>query len=1183
MGRLKFGVVGVVVLGSLQSVANAQTSVRLDTKPETPAVADLGGTATLDIITLRAGMPGAPLRFGNVVPGSERVQLNNRLLVSGTDYAMDYATGVVYLKGVQKPGDSVTVSYRYKSGVATSANTSNFAGLGAMKFSLLPGAMNLTMGLGITERAADGSILRSNLYGGNNSFKFGQGGNLKGIFLYGERTATQNQAGLNFDQNAKPGEASKEEGKSTFLVQNFRSALMGGEITADYQDISKNFTGYSALKQSGVSDQDIARLTNERGLTRNGFGFKDVKVGGMAFTDGNKTVRDATGGIRWRNYGMANSSLKMSFSSQQVDNTFQRFKDLSEADREQLSRERGMSRENFAGEFNQKLGKLGFSDSSIQDDISKKGIRKREMTLDTSKMKLGFGEQEVDNGFSRIGSLMGAEQAAYGREAGVKRQWSSLSTTLSPKVGSFSFSQLELASSGQKYAARDLAYTGKTWSIEKSVRQSDLGFTRMNALQDAEMDASIKKIGAMYGPSVATRPEDRSRFLGSAGLTRDFTSLQAGLFKDMTVRFDDLKLRGQKDGGDVQTVSMNSKRYQASFRTQNLGSQFSEVNNMMDFERQRLGTLLGMKRTDLAFSADLGRARSFSFSQMEASTSAGGVQRTSLGYKAKGVELTAGARTVGSGFATASQLIDSEASLLSTFQGFAEKDVNLKWQVNSRLHLETFFQDAKNDTTFEERKVRNTIVDWTPDNNTRFNYTNLANGSTDPMKTLFSQSVERISLSRNLGKYGKLDLLQEQVNYDGSNNTQNDSRKSMFAWETKLNPTTSFRTEQTRTEYGNGTKEDISANTVSTELNKRTGVSVTEAKVDRTGENSDETKRNYGFWYDLGSGLRLSYGYVRQMNGETTGTSSSSVSFGQNAQRINPDQVGSVQQGKVGDIMMGGAYGTNQWESGNSVRTQSFSKVALSTAKPLKYGMLTDLKFNFGLDTAADYSRWTKEDRQVGFSGKYRKSAFSFDYHGQMAPSGDRGIDRTYKFQTDGDEKSWLRGGVAYKVRTLPNNQQIMVRDFNVTAQATKRVSVTNQLQTNPEVFRGDVILGSVPQASRSNKWQVDYKQDKNFTFGASWQQLLNDSNNARSTTGGINMKLFEASKSPLNLFYGLEEVGGNVTRRLTQRYTISYEQKPSANQMFSFFLGNVAYEHSIADGALRNNITFRLDYQFRF
>lgn len=130
--------------------------------------AELGGTPCVDMITLGTDGPGTPLRFGGIVPRSERVTLNGIDLIAGRDYSMDYGTGVVYLQRTQRTGDTLSVSYRY-SKKPGAASTMGLTGNSAMKFSLLPGTASVFMGLGFTERTADGKVLRSNVYGTQNS------------------------------------------------------------------------------------------------------------------------------------------------------------------------------------------------------------------------------------------------------------------------------------------------------------------------------------------------------------------------------------------------------------------------------------------------------------------------------------------------------------------------------------------------------------------------------------------------------------------------------------------------------------------------------------------------------------------------------------------------------------------------------------------------------------------------------------------------------------------------------------------------------------------------------------------------------------------------------------------------------------------------------------------------------
>jgi hypothetical protein len=1160
--------------------AGAQTPVKVDPEKEAPQQEKLGGTPALDMITLRATGPGTPLRFGNVVMGSERVMLDGQILTASRDYGMDYATGVVYLKRAQKAGQTLTVSYRYAEKPDPEA-AKRFTGFQGFKYSLVPGNLNLLMGLGMTERTADGRVMSGNIFGWQNSFKFGQG-SLSGLYVYGDRKQNTNQAGLQMDPNFKPGNASADEGKSQLILQNLSTKLMGGDVSFDYQDVSKNFSSFDTVRANGYDEKTVSRLHAERGLTRFGMAFKDVKFGSaLALSNSYRKVSDENGSLEWRSYGLQSGGLKVNYNSQTIDKNFARFKDIAEAEREQLMREAGMSRQNLAAEFAAKTNKLSFNQLNIKDDATGKTIRRSEYVLDTSRIKFNLGDQEVDTGFARFDSLMGPEKAAYGREAGLKRQWMGLQASILGKDSTLSFTQSFLSSPDGKFSAQNFGIGGKTWSLQHVSRKVDSKFKNLNAMNEGEMDSHIKSIANMYGPGVATRPEDRAAFQLSAGIDREYSSLSAQPFKGWNVSFAALELKGQKDGAKVDSLAVSNSQFSLTARRQALGKEFSEQASLMEFEKQRLGMVAGLDRTDFGFNMKLGGTKQMSVQQMAAQDPTGGVKRTMASYQDKKIDVQVATREVDPGFKNAGGLMDPEKDLLASLQGFNQRDAKVKWQILPNLSLDAFMFDAKNDETGAERMFRNTVLNWSPDRSSNVNYTRLEQKSNDPLSVLFANITERISFNKDFGKYGKLAILDERHSFDGKDAKQLDVRKQYLAYETKVDKRTQLRTEQSRTKFENGDKEDMRANTVSTQLTKNAGVSVTDVKIDRTDDKRDEKKRNYGFWIDLGNGLRVSYGYARHLNGDTEGTLVSSVTVGSNAQQVSPDKVNTTQAAQVGNMLIGGGYGVNQWDKDS--RTQAFTNVNLATAKPLNLGFMRDVKFSVGLDSSSDYAKWMKENRVANFSGRIGSNVFGYEYMSQMHPSGIRGIDRVFKLQTDQSDKRLLRASIFYKIRTMPTDELIMIRDFNITAKPLKNLEVTNQVQTNPEVARGDLFMGSLPQAARSNKWRMDWTKDSNFTLGASWQELVNEQSSARSTTGGVNMKLFGKSGSPLSLFYGVEQLSGNIARRTAHRYHIQFDQKPGQNQMFSLFAGNVSYEHSIADGQLRNNWTLRMNYQLRF
>lgn len=1190
MGRRSLRGLAWAVVMITPVLASPQNTFELT--PTAPPNTDivLGGTPSIDLIILQGSGPSVPLRHGNVMPGSERVEFDGRVLRRGSDYNMDYETGVVYLMRAQKPGQSLHVSYRYDATKTTDPAQPRLGGLSGFRFDVAPGALQMIMGFGVTERTADGNVLTSNLYGWNNSFSFA-GSSIKGLMLVGERQKVNARNAF----GAETQKGAVDEGKSRFLLQNFQTALAGGRLEADYQDISSNFSGFGAVQESGYEKSFVDSLQKEKGLKRLGIGITDVGVGGMKFSHSYRTVEDAKGSIDWRKLGMAAGNMQgafgfsMNWESRTVDKDFQRFRDIREADRDQLMREAGITRETLSGQLKASVARMAFSSEKIED-LSGNGIYKRSFELfdgakpDSSKIYFSIGDQHVEQGFNRMGSLLGPEQQAYGRELGLRRQWMAMHVGLFGAGSPIKYNVNAIRTNTGDFNASKLTANGKSWSLEHVNASVDKGFGALDALPDREKIEHIKTIANMYSPGGAGVNVDAERgwLNRSAGIDRNFTRLTAQPFKGWNMSFENLNLNGQTDSGSVQTVGLMGKGFSVNYRRQELGDNFNELYSLLDYERQRLGTISGLDRTDFGMSMKLG-SKQFTFTQLKADSPQGGMSRTVAHLQDRKLDVQVTTREVDPGFNAVNQMVDPEKDMLATMVGFKERDIKAKWQILPNLNLDLFWFDSNSDSLNQVKQLHNTIITWSPSKNTSFGFVKLQQKNDDPLQVLFSNLTERINLSHNFGRMGMFRYLQEKQDYNGIMTNLPDSTKEILSYEAKIDRRTSLKTEQTRTRFENGGKENVSNNTISTDLGKRAGVSVSEINVDRDGEGQDETKRNYGFWIDLGNGLRFSYGYARQLSGENNGTMSSGMSLSSNP--INNTNIGDVnntQSGQIGNMQVGGAYGVNEWDQ--TGRTQSFAKVQLGTVKPMRLAGLHDVRFNFGLDTQADFSNWLRENRLIQFSGKLGSNLLQYEYKGQMHQSGARGIDRTFRFATDQDPKRWLIASIMYKLRTLPWDDQVMIRDFSLSARPTKNMSITHKLQTNPEgPQRGDVILGSVPQPFRKNEWRMDYKASDNLTIGGVFDEIRLEQNNSMARKGGVNMVLFQGLGSPLNLYYGVEQNDVGGVRRTAHRYHIRYDQRPGVNQIFSMFVGNEAFEHGITPGQKRQNWTVRVDYQLKF
>ncbi len=1193
------------LVGALPLAVSAQTPTATTT--DAKGVAAVGGVATVDFVSLRAGNLGAPLRFGHLIAGSESIQVNGQLLASGADYAVDYETGVIYLKRAQRTGDSMVVSYRYDpQGKATGG--ANFVGVNSFTgLSLAPG-FGLVGGLGLAERSADGTVMSSNVYGWNNTLHFGSEskGSLGGLFLYSERSRNDNQAGLSMDTNAKPGDASTDLGTSHFLLQDFRSALFGGTVTADVQDISKTFASGSQVKSAGYSDADVTRLMKERGLKREGYGISGMRFGSAAIGMDFRKVDDGKGqNVDWRSYAFQQGGLKLTSTGQRVDQNFSRFADLSEKDHDQLAKEAGLSRQGLAAEFAQKAGKLSYTSSDVQDDKSDTHAVRREDKIDSGKIGLTFGDQDVDKSFSRVGSLTTAEQAQWGREVGAKRQWEGLTTALGGKntPQTFTFNQLNLKTDTGRFVMQDASFASKTWTLDHVGIGGKGATIPGSVLQDAEATAFTKRVGSFFA-TPNTNDAQRTNLLATADVKRDLTRLNGNLGKGATFSADRLEFGTGEKSGLEESVALNSTKVKASYRKQDFKDQFADAGRLMDFERAKLGGVAGVARTDLAFGLQLDKTRAFSYGELKAQDATGTADRTTLGYTAKGLTVAAADRKVSSGFANATNLVDPEAGLLSQFVGFQERDLTLNYAGGrtyannvSAVKLQMFMQDADNDTTKEGRSVQNVDAAWQVDKSTSVDYVSQTAVNKTPLTTLYDQSLQRLTLVRSFGTLVTFKYMDEQTANGGTNDTSPDAHKQYYAAEAKLDKLTSVKTEQTRTDFGDGTKEDTSANTLSRTIGKNVGLSVTDVSINRDGEDKDEKKTNYGFWYDFGKGLRLNYGYAQSLVGDTSGTGTQTFTFGQTPNTLAPNQVGQVGASNIGGIMVNGGFGQNTVLATDPTlaHVQSFANVGISTAKPFTYGDIKDLKLTMSLDQATDYSQYLKQNELASLSGRYGKNLFAFGYRGQIAnpnaaPTAAtigqpeiEAVDRSVSLTTDPSPKAPLVLNGSVKLRTLPDDKDYTSRNVTVTARPAPGLEVSNQVQTNLELVNPNALLGSTLLADRANKWSLGYKASGDATVAATWEEKSNDSTEITSTLSALNLTLFGRTGSPLKLSYGLDRIDGTAVSRQVTRYSLQYDAKATNSQVFSLFVGNVGYVYSLEDNLKGENWTVRMNYQIRF
>ncbi len=1152
MRVLAMGVAATSMM-SLPQFASAQES---PAKPEPNLTTTrVAGKVAFDAIRVTQGVPSIPLRHPGVVPQTEEVTLDGVRLRPGDQYSVDHAAGVIFLKVPAKDGQWVRVSYRYEPvDPQKPKSAASLIGSSSLQFQL-GGGSSAVLGLGLTERASDGRVYVSNVYGLRNQMSFGAGA-LKGMFVVGDRKEVQTDSLL----ETKRQRQDVDTGKAQALLQQLESKMLGGTVRADLVDIQKNFSGFQALRDAGYEENAVQQMSKEKGLRRVGLSLNGLGGKGLGLNYGYRTVKDKDSAIQWRSLGMETGSLSWSWNSQRVDSDFTRFGDLAEADREWLSREKGMNRESLVAQWKSGTTQTKWESTKAEDEAGK-GLYRRSASLEQPGLKLNYRDQEVEKGFERFGHLREGDRDQLSRERGWRRQ----NIDLDWAAQQMKFSTGQVRGEAGRLQSLDLSWKGKNWSLEHVRRDVDKEFRQVGNLPGGELQSHLQAIARMYQSNpIGIRGEEPGQFVnGSPGLDRSGFRFQAQPHAKLSGAIETTDLKGQDGGIQVRQGSVQMGSTQLRMREQRAHGDFKELSGLIQFERDRLSVVPDLRKSDFSLRTEIGKGSPMVFEQMRASTPRGDASRMLLSYSAPQLDMLWRKREVDSDFTNVGQLVDPDREIFGQMIGFSQSDLWFKTQRLKGVSLDLAWTEGHNPTTGEVRMFKNSMVGLKPTRNTDIQLLLQEQKWRTEDEVLRDQKTERIDLQQKLNADTTLRLAQEKRSFDGKQVTDPDSKTDMVSLESKVSKSTTLRTEQARTQFSNGDRETTANHTLTTQITPRTGVSVSHATIQRPGEKRDETRRQLGFYIDFGKGIKLEYGYNRSLLGER-GEYQSRV--GLTAGQFQGIDVRSLN------------YQAQRWD-GN--RNLALGNVQLATSKPLQWGAFRDVQFYFGADTVRDHNKWQRENRRLGISGSVLGAKLSYDFQSQVLGDGKRAIDRTYRFETPGGDKATLKASASLKVRSLPD-KEVLSRNYSLTYRPMAGVELQHQVVANPETARGDAILGSVMEPTRLNRWALNWSRDPATQATFSWEERRNERDKTMSRLGAVSLTLFANNPSPLYLTYGLEQIDQNGQRRTAHRYGFRFDQRPGPNQILSFSLSNLNWQHSRAADQPLHQWQLRLDYQLR-
>src|SRR5581483_7802511 len=486
------------------TVALAQDMLESGQKVELAPPPQLGGQLAVDVMPARRQGIGFPLRYGGVIRGSVRVELDGAPLKEGDDYSVDYAGGVIYISARVRSDQSIRVAYRHDPNAAKQ----QAAGFALPLLSLHFGQesdIQMMLGMNSVSRFADGSMMNLNLAGLKNHLSFG-GGSLSGLFL----VSSQSRPDVRADSSS-PDQSNTIrgiEGTDKLILQKFSGTFDGLKLDLDYQNVGKKFAGFGMLQGAGYDDKTALQLQKEKGLQRYGMGIsagsdKTVSIGNTL-----KVLQDGDARIEWANYGLKTHGFEAFYQSRGIDKGFTRFADIAEADRDQLAKEKGIDRAvmgaalSFGGESS-----LKFNQTTIGDEHGE--IRMKGIQFTGPVFNLSYLSQNFDNGFMRAKDLAENEREIWARERGLDRSDIAFSTSEKFKGPSVAFQMSSVDAGSQGFDSKAFSVKSGGYGFEYWSRSADKGFGRIGDLPPAEIDAMIQQTLRMYDPNAAVNANDR--------------------------------------------------------------------------------------------------------------------------------------------------------------------------------------------------------------------------------------------------------------------------------------------------------------------------------------------------------------------------------------------------------------------------------------------------------------------------------------------------------------------------------------------------------------------------------------------------------------------------------------------------------------------------------------------------
>ena len=270
--------------------------------------------------------------------------------------------------------------------------------------------------------------------------------------------------------------------------------------------------------------------------------------------------------------------------------------------------------------------------------------------------------------------------------------------------------------------------------------------------------------------------------------------------------------------------------------------------------------------------------------------------------------------------------------------------------------------------------------------------------------------------------------------------------------------------------------------------------------------------------------------------------------------------------------------------------TRELADISIGNAKPVSLGPLRELSIKAGYASLNDKRQLQNETMTGHAAWKLWKHEFLLDYGGFSKLDGktlNETTSRTYSFKSDPAPARWFHGSFLYKVRTLADGKDYLVRKFGADALLYKRTRLVYSYSILPENDKGEMQPTQAGELALTHALSPRNKLSLFYRMNTHQPELLGKPDPTTSTwtrAVGIGYESAVGAKGKWGLALSRESNGYGLFSDHSDRLRLSYERQMGNDNFVSLATEYRTHDGKDADGKdLHGEARATLDFSRHF